>query len=228
MTCRIGVITFPGTLDDVDAARAVRYAGAEPVGLWHADDDLRGVDAVIVPGGFSYGDYLRAGAIAAHQPVLRAVRDAAGRGMPVLGICNGFQILCEAGLLPGALVRNSGLHFICRDQRLRVETSATAWTGRYTTGAELVVPLKSIEGRYVADSATLATLEADGRVVFRYVGFSPNGALHDIAGIASADGRVVGLMPHPEHAIDPLTGPSSDGLDVFRSAVDAVLGSLRS
>jgi len=228
VTCRIGVITFPGTLDDVDAARAVRYAGAEPVGLWHADDDLRGVDAVIVPGGFSYGDYLRAGAIAAHQPVLRAVRDAAGRGMPVLGICNGFQILCEAGLLPGALVRNSGLHFICRDQRLRVETSATAWTGRYTTGAELVVPLKSIEGRYVADSATLATLEADGRVVFRYVGFSPNGALHDIAGIASADGRVVGLMPHPEHAIDPLTGPSSDGLDVFRSAVDAVLGLVRS
>ena len=227
MTCRIGVITFPGTLDDVDAARAVRYAGAEPVGLWHADDDLRGVDAVIVPGGFSYGDYLRAGAIAAHQPVLRAVRDAAGRGMPVLGICNGFQILCEAGLLPGALVRNSGLHFICRDQRLRVETSATAWSGRYTTGAEVVVPLKSIEGRYVADSATLATLEADGRVVFRYVGFSPNGALHDIAGIASADGRVVGLMPHPEHAIDPLTGPSSDGLDVFRSAVDAVLGSVR-
>jgi phosphoribosylformylglycinamidine synthase len=228
VTCRIGVITFPGTLDDVDTARAVRYAGAEPVGLWHADDDLRGVDAVIVPGGFSYGDYLRAGAIAAHQPVLRAVRDAAGRGMPVLGICNGFQILCEAGLLPGALVRNSGLHFICRDQRLRVETSATAWTGRYTTGAEVVVPLKSIEGRYVADSATLATLEADGRVVFRYVGFSPNGALHDIAGIASADGRVVGLMPHPEHAIDPLTGPSSDGLDVFRSAVDAVLGSVRS
>jgi len=227
VTCRIGVITFPGTLDDVDAARAVRYAGAEPVGLWHADDDLRGVDAVIVPGGFSYGDYLRAGAIAAHQPVLRAVRDAAGRGMPVLGICNGFQILCEAGLLPGALVRNSGLHFICRDQRLRVETSATAWSGRYTTGAEVVVPLKSIEGRYVADSATLATLEADGRVVFRYVGFSPNGALHDIAGIASADGRVVGLMPHPEHAIDPLTGPSSDGLDVFRSAVDAVLGSVR-
>jgi phosphoribosylformylglycinamidine synthase I len=227
VTFRIGVITFPGTLDDVDAARAVRYAGAEPVGLWHADDDLRGVDAVIVPGGFSYGDYLRAGAIAAHQPVLRAVRDAAGRGMPVLGICNGFQILCEAGLLPGALVRNSGLHFICRDQLLRVETSATAWTGRYTAGAEVVVPLKSIEGRYVADSATLAMLEADGRVVFRYVGFSPNGALHDIAGIASADGRVVGLMPHPEHAIDPLTGPSSDGLDVFRSAIDAVLGSVR-
>ena len=227
MTCRIGVITFPGTLDDVDAIRAVRYAGAEPVGLWHADDDLRGVDAVIVPGGFSYGDYLRAGAIAAHQPVLRAVRDAAGRGMPVLGICNGFQILCEAGLLPGALVRNAGLHFVCRDQRLRVETSATAWTGRYPAGAEIVVPLKSIEGRYVADSATLATLEGDGRVVFRYLDANPNGALYDIAGIASAEGRVVGLMPHPEHAIDSLTGPSSDGLDVFRSAVDAVLGAVR-
>jgi phosphoribosylformylglycinamidine synthase I len=227
VSCRIGVITFPGTLDDVDAIRAVRYAGAEPVGLWHADEDLRGVEAVIVPGGFSYGDYLRAGAIAAHQPVLRAVRDAAGRGMPVLGICNGFQILCEAGLLPGALVRNAGLHFVCRDQRLRVETSATAWTGRYTAGAEIVVPLKSIEGRYVADSATLATLEGDGRVVFRYLGANPNGALNDIAGIASADGRVVGLMPHPEHAIDRLTGPSSDGLDVFRSAVDAVLGAVR-
>jgi len=227
VSCRIGVITFPGTLDDVDAVRAVRYAGAQPVGLWHADEDLHGVDAVIVPGGFSYGDYLRAGAIAAHQPVLRAVRDAAGRGMPVLGICNGFQILCEAALLPGALVRNAGLHFVCRDQRLRVETGATAWTGRYPAGAEIVVPVKSIEGRYVADSATLATLEGDGRVVFRYVGANPNGALNDIAGIASADGRVVGLMPHPEHAIDPLTGPSSDGLDLFRSAVDAVLGSVR-
>jgi phosphoribosylformylglycinamidine synthase subunit PurQ / glutaminase len=226
-TCRIGVITFPGTLDDVDAARAVRRAGAEPVGLWHADDQLHGVDAVIVPGGFSYGDYLRAGAIAAHQPVLRAVRDAAARGMPVLGICNGFQILCEAGLLPGALVRNAGLHFICREQRLRVETGATAWTSRYAAAAEIVVPLKSMEGRYVADAATLATLEGDGRVVFRYAGDNLNGALHDIAGIASADGRVVGLMPHPEHAIDPLTGPSSDGLDVFGSAVDAVLGSVR-
>jgi phosphoribosylformylglycinamidine synthase len=147
--------------------------------------------------------------------------------MPVLGICNGFQILCEAGLLPGALVRNAGLHFVCRDQRLRVENSATAWTGRYAVGAEIVVPLKSIEGRYVVDSATLAALEADGRVVFRYLDANPNGALHDIAGIASADGRVVGLMPHPEHAIDPLTGPSSDGLDVFRSAVDAVLGAVR-
>ncbi len=227
-TARIGVITFPGTLDDVDAARAVRYAGAVPVPLWHADDDLHGVDAVVVPGGFSYGDYLRAGAIAAHQPVLRAVIDAAGRGVPVLGICNGFQILCEAGLLPGALVRNAGLHFVCRDQRLRVERTATAWTTRYGVGAEIVVPLKSMEGRYVADASTLAELEGDGRVVLRYLGINPNGAANDIAGIASADGRVVGLMPHPEHAIDPLTGPSTDGLDLFRSAVDAVLGSVRS
>ena len=226
-SCRIGVITFPGTLDDVDAARAVRHAGAQPVSLWHADDDLQGVDAVVVPGGFSYGDYLRAGAIAAHQPVLRAVADAARRGTPVLGICNGFQILCEAGLLPGALVRNAGLHFVCCDQRLRVETSATAWTGRYAPGADIVVPLKSIEGRYVADAATLAALEGDGRVVVRYRGGNPNGAMHDIAGIASSDGRVVGLMPHPEHAIDSLTGPSTDGLDLFRSAVDAVLGSVR-
>jgi phosphoribosylformylglycinamidine synthase subunit PurQ / glutaminase len=226
-TCRIGVITFPGTLDDVDAARAVRRAGAEPVALWHAGEDLRGVDAVVVPGGFSYGDYLRAGAIAAHQPVLRAVIEAARGGRPVLGICNGFQILCEAGLLPGALVRNVGLHFVCRDQRLRVESSATVWTSRYAPGAEIVVPLKSIEGRYVADVATLAELEDDGRVVFRYLGTSPNGAMHDIAGISSADGRVVGLMPHPEHAIDLLTGPSTDGLDLFRSAIDAVLGVVR-
>ncbi len=216
------MITFPGTLDDVDAARAVRYAGAEPVALWHADDDLRGVDAIVVPGGFSYGDYLRAGAIAAHQPALRVLVDAAHRGMPVLGICNGFQILCEAGLLPGALVRNVGLHFVCRDQRLRVESSVTAWTGRYQPGAEILVPLKSIEGRYVADAATLAELEGDGRVVFRYLGGSPNGAMHDIAGIASADGRVVGLMPHPEHAIDPLTGPSADGLDLFRSVLSSL------
>ncbi|MGH4009864.1 MAG: phosphoribosylformylglycinamidine synthase subunit PurQ [Pseudonocardiaceae bacterium] len=222
MTSRIGVITFPGTLDDADAARAVRRAGAEPVALWHAEDDLRGVDAVVVPGGFSYGDYLRAGAIAAHQPVLRAVVDAARRGMPVLGICNGFQILCEAGLLPGALVRNVGLHFVCCDQRLRVESSVTAWTGRYPPGAEILVPLKSIEGRYVADAATLAGLEGDGRVVFRYLGGAPNGAMHDIAGIASADGRVVGLMPHPEHAIDPLTGPSADGLDLFRSVLSSL------
>jgi phosphoribosylformylglycinamidine synthase I len=216
---RIGVITFPGTLDDVDAARAVRYAGAEPVALWHADRDLQSVDAVIVPGGFSYGDYLRAGAIASMAPIMTEVVAAAGRGTPVLGICNGFQILCEAGLLPGALTRNSGLHFVCRDQRLRVESTATAWTGGLTAGQEILVPLKSGEGRFVADAATLERLEGDGRVVFRYAGANPNGAMSAIAGISSADGRVVGLMPHPEHAIDALTGPSQDGLALFKSVL---------
>jgi phosphoribosylformylglycinamidine synthase len=218
---RIGVITFPGTLDDVDAARAVRYAGAEAVALWHADRDLKGVDAVVVPGGFSYGDYLRAGAIASIAPIMTEVVAAAGRGMPVLGICNGFQILCEAGLLPGALVRNAGLHFVCRDQRLRLETSSTSWTGDLTAGEEILVPVKNAEGRYVADAATLAELEDTGRVVFRYVGGNPNGAMNDIAGISSADGRVVGLMPHPEHAIDTLTGPSTDGLGLFTSVLRA-------
>jgi phosphoribosylformylglycinamidine synthase len=216
---RIGVITFPGSLDDVDAARAVRYAGAEPVALWHADHDLKGVDAVIVPGGFSYGDYLRAGAIASLAPIMTEVVAAARRGTPVLGICNGFQILCEAGLLPGALVRNAGLHFVCRDQRLRVESTATAWTGGFTVGQELLVPIKSGEGRFVADAATLEQLDAEGQVVFRYAGENPNGALSGIAGISSADGRVVGLMPHPEHAIDPLTGPSADGLGLFTSVL---------
>jgi phosphoribosylformylglycinamidine synthase subunit PurQ / glutaminase len=215
----IGVITFPGTLDDVDAARAVRLAGGDPVALWHADHDLRGVDAVIVPGGFSYGDYLRAGAIAARAPIMEEVVTAAGRGLPVLGICNGFQILCEAGLLPGALTRNAGLHFICRDLRLRVETTATAWTGEFAPGQEIVVPLKSGEGRYVASAATLAQLEEEGRVVFRYADPAPNGALSDIAGVASPNGRVVGLMPHPEHAVDRLTGPSVDGLGLFTSVL---------
>lgn len=219
---RIGVITFLGTLDDVDAARAVRYAGAEPVALWHADRDLQGVDAVIVPGGFSYGDYLRAGAIASMAPIMTEVVAAAGRGTPVLGICNGFQILCEAGLLPGALTRNSGLHFVCRDQRLRVESTATAWTGALTAGQEILVPLKSGEGRFVADAATMERLEGDGRVVFRYAGANPNGAMSAIAGISSADGRVVGLMPHPEHAIDALTGPSQDGLALFKSVLQGV------
>ena len=221
---RIGVITFPGTLDDADASRAVRYAGAEAVPLWHADHDLQGVDAVIVPGGFSYGDYLRAGAIASLAPIMTEVKAGAGRGMPVLGICNGFQILCEAGLLPGALVRNSGLHFVCRDQRLRIESTTTAWTGAAAAGEEILVPLKSGEGRFVADAGTLAQLEDEGRVVFRYVGGNPNGAMADIAGIASADGRVVGLMPHPEHAIDPLTGPSDDGLVLFTSVLGAAVG----
>jgi phosphoribosylformylglycinamidine synthase len=222
---KIGVITFPGTLDDVDAARAARYADAESVSLWHADEDLHGVDAVIVPGGFSYGDYLRCGAIARFAPVMNSVVEAAGKGMPVLGICNGFQILCEAGLLPGALVRNKNLHFVCRDQWLRVENNSTAWTTRYDKGAEILVPLKSGEGGYVADQSTLDELEGEGRVVFRYVGENPNGSRNDIAGITSANGRVVGLMPHPEHAIDALTGPSDDGLGMFYSAVDALVTS---
>ena len=220
---RIGVITFPGTLDDVDAARAVRLAGADPVALWHADRDLRGVDAVVVPGGFSYGDYLRAGAIAARAPIMDEVTAAADRGMPVLGICNGFQILCEAGLLPGALTRNSGLHFVCRDVVLRVESADTAWTSGFAAGQEIVVPLKSGEGRYVADAATLAALQDEGRIVFRYAAAAPNGAMHGIAGVASSNGRVVGLMPHPEHAIDPLTGPSADGLGLFTSVLAAVV-----
>ena len=220
---RIGVITFPGTLDDVDAARAVRLAGADPVALWHADRDLRGVDAVVVPGGFSYGDYLRAGAIAARAPIMDEVTAAADRGMPVLGICNGFQILCEAGLLPGALTRNSGLHFVCRDVVLRVESADTAWTSGFAAGQEIVVPLKSGEGRYVADAATLASLQDEGRIVFRYAAAAPNGAMHGIAGVSSANGRVVGLMPHPEHAVDPLTGPSADGLGLFTAVLAAVL-----
>ncbi|MDQ1699109.1 MAG: phosphoribosylformylglycinamidine synthase subunit PurQ / glutaminase [Frankiaceae bacterium] len=219
MTARIGVITFPGSLDDRDALRAVRLAGADPVSLWHGDHDLRGVDAVVLPGGFSYGDYLRAGAIASFAPIMVEVVAAARDGLPVLGICNGFQVLCEAGLLPGALIRNAGLHFVCRDQRLRVEAADTVWTSEYATGAEIVVPVKNGEGRYVADESTLDELEATGRVAFRYVGGNPNGALRDIAGIRNEAGNVVGLMPHPEHAIDPLTGPSADGLGMFVSVL---------
>ncbi len=226
MSARIGVITFPGTLDDVDAARAVRLAGAEAVSLWHGDADLHEVDAVVVPGGFSYGDYLRAGAIARFAPVMAEVVRAATAGMPVLGICNGFQVLCEAGLLPGALTRNEGLHFLCRDQWLRVESTSTAWTSRYEAGAEILVPLKSGEGRYVASADTLDELEGERRVVFRYVGDNPNGSMRGIAGVASADGRVVGLMPHPEHATEKLTGPTDDGLGMFLSALDSVLAAV--
>jgi len=223
MSVRVGVITFPGTLDDVDAARAARYAEAEAVPLWHGDPDLKGVDAVIVPGGFSYGDYLRCGAIARFAPVMGSVIEAAGKGMPVLGICNGFQILCEAGLLPGALIRNSGLHFVCKDQWLAVENNTTAWSSRYEKGAEILVPLKSGEGGYQATQSTVDELEGEGRVVFRYVGDNPNGSRNNIAGITSANGRVVGLMPHPEHAIDALTGPTDDGLGMFLSLMDAVV-----
>jgi phosphoribosylformylglycinamidine synthase subunit PurQ / glutaminase len=222
VSARVGVITFPGTLDDVDAARAVRLAGGEAVSLWHGDADLKGVDAVIVPGGFSYGDYLRCGAIAKFAPVMGSVVEAAAKGMPVLGICNGFQVLCEAGLLPGALTRNAGLHFVCRDIWLEVASNTSAWSSRYETGADILVPLKSGEGRYQASDAVLDELEGEGRVVFRYRE-DVNGSQRGIAGIASANGRVVGLMPHPEHATEALTGPSDDGLGIFYSALDAVL-----
>ena len=221
MTAKIGVITFPGTLDDVDALRAARLAGAEPVELWHADADLKGVDAVVVPGGFSYGDYLRSGAISALAPVMRSVIDAAGKGMPVLGICNGFQVLTEAGLLPGALTRNEGLHFVCRDLHLKVENADTAWTSSLTAGQEILIPSKHGEGRFQAAPDTIRELEDEGRVVFRYVE-NPNGSINDIAGVCSADGRVVGLMPHPEHAVEALTGPSLDGLELFLSAVSTI------
>ncbi|MFF0611910.1 phosphoribosylformylglycinamidine synthase subunit PurQ [Nocardia tengchongensis] len=223
MSARIGVITFPGTLDDVDAARAVKLAGSEPVSLWHADADLKQVDAVVVPGGFSYGDYLRAGAIASMAPVMGEVIKAAEQGMPILGICNGFQILCEAGLLPGALTRNEGLHFVCRDQWLTVEQTDTAWTSRYETGAQILIPVKNAEGRFQASTEVLDELEGEGRVVFRYAGGNPNGSQRDIAGITSANRRIVGLMPHPEHATEPLTGPSDDGLGLFLSVLDSLV-----
>jgi phosphoribosylformylglycinamidine synthase subunit PurQ / glutaminase len=219
----IGVVTFPGSLDDRDAARAARAAGAEAVSLWHGDADLHGVDAVILPGGFSYGDYLRGGAIARFSPVVAEIIAAANRGLPVLGICNGFQVLCEAHLLPGALVRNAGLRFVCRDQVLTVENAGTRWTSQYAVGDQILIPVKHGEGRYVADAGTLDELERGGRVVFRYVGGNPNGALNDIAGITNEAGNVVGLMPHPEHAIDDLTGPSADGLPMFTSVLQALV-----
>jgi phosphoribosylformylglycinamidine synthase subunit PurQ / glutaminase len=216
---KIGVVTFPGSLDDVDARRAVRLAGGEPVALWHGDHDLRGVDAVVLPGGFSYGDYLRCGAIARFAPVMAEVVDAAKSGMPVLGICNGFQILCESHLLPGALIRNDHQKFVCRDQRLRIESAATAWTSGYQPGDEVTIVLKNGEGGYVADADTLDRLEGDGLVVARYLDVNPNGSVRDIAGIANERGNVVGLMPHPEHSVDALCGPGTDGLTFFSSAL---------
>ena len=231
MAVRIGVVTFPGSLDDRDAQRAVRIAGAEPVALWHGDHDLQGVDAVVLPGGFSYGDYLRCGAIAAHAPIMSEVISAANAGMPVLGICNGFQILVEAQLLPGGLIRNDHGGFVCRDQRLRVENASTAWTSAFEQGEEIVVPLKNGEGGYIATEETLDRLEGEGLVAFRYLGGNPNGSLRDIAGVANERGNVVGLMPHPEHATEPGFGPDTpdamrsgvDGLRFFHSAMNAVL-----
>ncbi len=222
---RIGVVTFPGSLDDRDAARAVRVAGGEAVPLWHGDADLHGVDAVVLPGGFSYGDYLRCGAIARFAPVMDPLADAARGGLPVLGVCNGFQVLCESHLLPGALIRNDHRRFVCRDQPVRVENATTAWTTGYGAGDEIVIPLKNGEGGYVADERTLDELEGEGRVVVRYLGDNPNGSYRDIAGITNARGNVVGLMPHPEHAVEPLTGSGTDGLGFFASVLGAVAAS---
>jgi phosphoribosylformylglycinamidine synthase subunit PurQ / glutaminase len=213
----VGVVTFPGSLDDRDAARAVRIAGAAAVALWHADASLHDVDAVVLPGGFSYGDYLRCGAIARFAPVMESVIAAANDGLPVLGICNGFQVLCESHLLPGALIRNDHRKFVCKEQVLGVENTNTPWTSGYRDGQEIVIPLKNGEGGYVADVRTLDELEAEGRVVVRYRGDNPNGSYRDIAGICNAAGNVVGLMPHPEHAVEALTGAGTDGLGFFLS-----------
>jgi phosphoribosylformylglycinamidine synthase subunit PurQ / glutaminase len=212
---RIGVVTFPGSLDDRDALRAIRIAGAEAVPLWHADPHLHDVSAVILPGGFSYGDYLRAGAIARFAPVMESIVAAARDGLPVLGICNGFQVLCEAHLLPGALIRNNHRKFVCKEQSLRIENVRTPWTASYAEGQEIVIPLKNGEGGYVADDRTLDDLEANGRVVARYLDGNPNGSYRDIAGISNEAGNVVGLMPHPEHAVEALTGAGTDGLGFF-------------
>jgi phosphoribosylformylglycinamidine synthase subunit PurQ / glutaminase len=220
---RIGVVTFPGTLDDVDAQRAVRLGGNEAVPLWHGDHDLKGVDAVILPGGFSYGDYLRCGAISRFAPVMTEVIDAAAKGMPVLGICNGFQILCESHLLPGALIRNDHRKFVCRDQLLRIENNRTAWTSAYAEGQEITIALKNGEGGFVADPDMLARIEGEGLVVARYLEVNPNGSLNDIAGITNPAGNVVGLMPHPEHAVEELTGSGTDGLGFFISLAESVL-----
>lgn len=229
---RIGVITFPGSLDDRDAARAIRLAGAEPVALWHGDHDLHGVDAIVLPGGFSYGDYLRAGAIASHAPIMAEVIDAANAGMPVLGICNGFQMLAEARLLPGAHTRNAHQQFIRRDQKLRVESATTAWTNTFTAGQEIVIPLKNADGRFVADAETIKRIEGEGQVTFRYLEVNPNGSMGDIAGVSNERGNVVGLMPHPEHATEPGFGPDTsdamrsgtDGLAFFTSAIATLVG----
>jgi phosphoribosylformylglycinamidine synthase len=220
---RIGVITFPGSLDDQDARRAVAGAGGTPVALWHGEESLRDVDAVVVPGGFSYGDYLRCGAIARFAPIMERVIDEANRGMPVLGICNGFQILCESHLLPGVLTRNASRHFLCRDQELEIVNAATAWTGDYAAGQRIVVPLKSGEGNYIADEDTLDRLEGEGRVVVRYVG-NPNGSRRDIAGVCNERGNVVGLMPHPEHAVEVGFGPTTQGLGFFTSVLNTLVG----
>ena len=228
---KVGVVTFPGSLDDRDALRAIKLAGGTPVALWHGDHDLQGVDGLVLPGGFSYGDYLRCGAIAAHSPIMSEVIDAAQRGMPVLGICNGFQMLVESGLLPGGLIRNDHGDFICRDQKLRVDNISTPWTSGYREGEEITIPLKNGEGGFIADDETLKRIEGENLVTFRYSGVNPNGSLHDIAGLRNEAGNVVGLMPHPEHAVEPGFGPDTsiamksgtEGLTMFESVVGTVV-----
>ena len=221
---KAAVVVFPGINRERDMARALKLiSGREPAMVWHADTTLpAGTDLVVVPGGFSYGDYLRCGAIARFAPIMESLVPAARDGLPVLGVCNGFQILCESHLLPGALTRNAGLHFVCRDQRVRVDNAETAWTREYAAGQELVIPIKNIDGCYTADAETLAELESAGRVVARYVDVNPNGSLNDIAGICNEAGNVVGLMPHPEHAVESLTGPTTDGLGFFASVAGSV------
>ena len=228
---RIGVVTFPGTLDDRDAQRAVRLAGGEPVALWHADTNLHTVDAVVLPGGFSFGDYLRCGAIAAQAPVMESIIKAAAGGLPVLGICNGFRGLVESHLLPGGLIRNDVQTFVCRDQKLVVENVDTPWTNEFTLGQEITIPLKNGEGGYIADAETLKRLEGEGLVAFRYKDFNPNGSMNDIAGLRNERGNVVGLMPHPEHAVEAGFGPDTsvamrsgvDGLGFFTSVIKSLV-----
>ena len=231
------MITFPGTLDDRDAARAVRLGGGTAVPLWHADQSLHGVDAVVLPGGFSYGDYLRAGAIARFAPVMETVVKEAGAAassspLPVLGICNGFPILTEAQLLPGSMIKNDHLKFLCKDQVLRVENNQTAWTSQFTDNELITVPMKNQDGQYVVSAEELERIEAESRVVFRYVGANPNGSRHGIAGVTNERGNVVGLMPHPEHAVEAGYGPDdaigmregTDGLTIFTSVVSSLAG----
>lgn len=219
MASTVGVVVFPGSNCEHDVVEAVRQVGGEAKLVWHGDQALAGVDAVVLPGGFAHGDYLRPGAIARFSPVMDAVRDFAANGGPVVGICNGFQVLCEAGLLPGALQKNQGLKFLCEPVRLRVETATTALTGEAEVGAELTIPINHFEGNYTCSPETLAELQAEDRVVFRYVE-NPNGSTADIAGVCSSGRNVVGLMPHPERASHALLG-STDGVPLLRSLVAA-------